>query len=302
MWRGAPVERSRGEAKTIEAERAIGLGCSRIVHKSWNGPIDVVGTANTHHLELSLLPSDGPARGCFPNDWGPHRFEPFGEVFLLPASHTVHARSDCRQQISVVCSFEPEAVGRWFDGDLEWTAERLKGSLDVASANVRALLFRIGEELRRPGFASDTMIELLAAQAVVELSRYLMGIEERSADGGLCPWRLRRIEERLMAAGPPPSLSELAVLCGLSVRHLTRAFRVSRGRSIGSYIADHRIKQAKRLLSEGLSVKAVAYSVGFSAPSNFAAAFLRATGETPRHYKERLARAASASVPPPRIH
>jgi AraC family transcriptional regulator len=276
------------KAREIEAEMPLGLGRVQLVRKSWNEPIDTFGIGSVHRLELALLSRPDSDRCCFPDDWGPHRFEPIGQMFLFPAQHLVHARSDCRQQNSIVCNFDPAAVAAWFDGDLKWTHGRLQGSLDIVSPNIRNLLFRIGEELRTPGFASETMIELMAGQVAIELSRHLSGIDPDRALGGLAAWRLRMIDERLSDSGAsPPSLTELASLCNLSVRHLTRAFRISRGRSIGSYVAERRIDHAKRLLASGMSVKSVAYTTGFADPSNFATAFHRATGETPRQYRLR---------------
>jgi len=276
----------------IVAEVPLEIGRVEIVRKFFNGPIDVFGSSHMHHLELTLLPSSSSARFCFPDRWGPDRFEPIGELFLLPAQHMVHAKSesDCRQQNSIVCWFDPGAVAAWLGSDLEWTDSRLQGGLDIVNSSIRGLLFRIGEEIRNPGFASETMVELMAAQATIELSRHLSRIDERKRRTGLSACCLKRIEERLAEAGTPPTLSELAGLCNLSVRHLTRAFRASRGRSIGSYIAERRINHAKQLLELGLRVKSVAHSTGFTAASNFAAAFLRATGETPRQYRLRTSR------------
>jgi AraC family transcriptional regulator len=103
---------------------------------------------------------------------------------------------------------------------------------------------------------------------------------------------LRRIEERLKEVREPPTLSELATLCNLSVRQLTRAFRASRGRSIGDYVEQSRLDQAKCLLATEASVKSIAYSLGFASPSSFSFAFRRATGETPREFRDRMLRAA----------
>ncbi|MFP5307894.1 MAG: helix-turn-helix domain-containing protein [Gammaproteobacteria bacterium] len=292
---------TQGERMRIEAEMPLPIGYAHLVTKSWDQPIDRRGAATDHHVELALLPRSERARACFPERWGPHRFEPVGEVFFFPAQQLVHARSDCRHQQSVVCRFSPAAVCEWLDGELKWTDQRLCGSLDIVNGNVRNLLFRIGEELRAPGFAGKTLVELMAAQLVVELFRHFMGIGERRAVGGLSGWRLRRIDERLRADGAPPTLTELAGLCHLSVRHLTRAFRASRGRSIGSCIAEARIERAKHLLASGMPVKAVAYSAGFTAASNFAAAFARATGETPRQYGQRAA-AGIAGRQPRKMH
>jgi AraC family transcriptional regulator len=150
------------------------------------------------------------------------------------------------------------------------------------------VLFRLGEELRNPGFAGATMIEMLAGQLSIELGRYLMGIQDPPRTGGLSPKHLRLIDERLAQSGASPTLTELAGLCGLSVRHLTRAFRTSRRQSIGDHIAECRIEQAKLLLGSGVSVKSIAYTMGFSSPAALSTAFRRATGERPRDYLQRV--------------
>jgi AraC family transcriptional regulator len=276
--------------KNVEAEMPLGIGHVQIVRRRWSEPIEVVATAPTHYLELSLLPRSGHSSCCFPNDWGPNRFEPIGEMFLLPARHAVHTRSDCRQQNSIVCKFDPARIATWFDDELQWTDRRLRGSLNVVNEKIRRLLFQIGDELRNPGFASETMLELMARQVVLELCRHLLGIGERTVSGGLARWRLALIDERLGEGQAPPTLAELAALCNLSVRQLTRAFHASRGRSIGSYVAQHRIDHAKTLLASSMPIKAVAYTMGFKAPSNFTAAFQRVTGETPRQYRQRVQR------------
>jgi AraC family transcriptional regulator len=89
----------------------------------------------------------------------------------------------------------------------------------------------------------------------------------------------------------PPTLAELAGLCKLSVRQLTRGFRTSRGCSIGDHVAHSRLDNAKQLLSTEQSVKAIAYSLGFSSPSSFSYAFRRSVGETPRQFRQRMLRA-----------
>jgi AraC family transcriptional regulator len=287
---GGKVEIVTGTDVNIDAELPISVGCIEIKRQAWREPIDNMAVTPAHHLELSLLPRSDHARACFPDHWGPHRYEPIGEMFLLPAGQLVHAKSDCRHQNSICFTFDHAAIANWVDCEPEWTDRRLQGCLDIVSHDLRHLMFRIGEEMRTPGLASKTMIELMAVQAAIELTRYLVNIDEEKAIGGLSPWRLRLIEDRLVGDITPPSVTELAVLCNISVRHLTRAFRISRGRSIGNYVLEHRINHAKKLIESGLNIKSVASAMDFTAPSNFTAAFRRATGETPREYKQRVSR------------
>lgn len=273
-------------------------GTVQLCRRSWAASIDISGVSENHWLELSLLPRSRAARGCYPDLWGPHRFERIGELFFLPAQYRMHARSECRDQASIICTFRPEALQRWFGGAMEWTDARLQGCLDIYNKTIRSLMFRIGEEIRQPYFASEMLIELMSAQLAIEIGRHCLGIEETRSTGGLAPWRLRLIDDRLTEISAPPSLSELAAHCGLSVRQLSRAFRVSRGCSLGDYIAGCQIDHAKQLLMAGQPIHAIASLTGFQSPTNFSTAFRKATGETPRQYRERIEPSGIAMIAP----
>src|SRR5689334_11385901 len=159
--------------KHVEAEASFAFGHAEVIRRVWAEPIDVVGVPDEHRLEFAMLPRSGAARGCFPDRHGMHQFERFGEIFFFPAGHLVHAKSQCRHQYSVVCSFRPEAVEFWFHAGLQWTDARLQASLNISCPSIRSLLSRLGEELRNPGFAGTALIELMASQLGIELARYL---------------------------------------------------------------------------------------------------------------------------------
>lgn len=274
---------------TVDAEIRVPVATTRLVRFHVSGPADnLLREEDAYWIDMCLTPRPQNARGRYLSRWAPHRFERIGSVFLLPPRETMHARSDGGPtQASVLCHLRPESLREWFDGDLEWTDRRLEAGLDVTDVNVRRLLLRLAEELRNPGFASAALVELIAAQLAIELGRYCVTIQEGGATGGLAPWRLRLIDERLREVREAPALSELAMLCSLSVRQLTRAFRASRGQSIGDYVAQCRIDNAKRLLTGDESVKAIAYSLGFASTSSFSFAFRCATGQTPREFRAR---------------
>lgn len=92
-----------------------------------------------------------------------------------------------------------------------------------------------------------------------------------------------------------PGVAELAALCGISTRHLHRQFLALTGKTISDYIETYRIEQSKLLLALGeVPMKQVAAQAGFSHGNSFARAFRRATGLSPREYRQRSA----ASITP----
>ncbi|TGD71134.1 AraC family transcriptional regulator [Mangrovimicrobium sediminis] len=274
----------------VDAELAVPLARAQLVRFDMHGPVDNVMQRNdAYWLDLCLTPRPDNARARYCDRWSPQRFERLGKVFLLPAGETVQARSDGGQrQTSILCHLNPDNVQQWFDGELSWTDQRLRASLDITETSIHGLMLRLAEELRHPGFASEALVELIAAQLAIELRRYCSSIDDREDSGGLAPWRLRLIDERLHEDGSMPSLAELAELCRISVRQLTRGFRASRGCSVGDYIAQNRLSRARQLLATDKSIKAIACELGFSSPSSFGYAFRRDTGETPGEYRERV--------------
>jgi AraC family transcriptional regulator len=275
---------------TLEAEIRVPVAVARLARFHVTEPADnILREEDAYWLDLCLTPRPRNARACYIDRWAPHRFERIGHVFILPPRETMRIKSDGGpSQTSVLCHLRPEPLRQWFAGDLEWTDRRREAGLDIADANIRRLLLRLAEEMRSPGFASEALVELIAAQIAIELGRYCTAVHEGPATGGLARWRLRLIDERLREMRAAPTLSELATLCNLSVRQLTRAFRASRGHSIGDHVARCRIDNAKRLLATEESVKAIAYSLGFASASSFSFAFRSATGQTPREFRDAL--------------
>jgi AraC family transcriptional regulator len=133
------------------------------------------------------------------------------------------------------------------------------------------------------------LCEALARELAIELARHCREVHAHKALGGLASWRLRTIDERINRSGPAPRLPELADLCGLSVRQLTRGFRISRRCSLGEYIACRQMDRAKALLNSSTHIKEVAYATGYASASNFSIAFQRLSGMSPKHYRESIA-------------
>ncbi|NOK62118.1 MAG: hypothetical protein GFH27_549321n105 [Chloroflexi bacterium AL-W] len=83
----------------------------------------------------------------------------------------------------------------------------------------------------------------------------------------------------------PPSLVELARQVGINDYKLKVGFREVFGTTVYKYLHTHRMEQARHLLLKRThSVLEVAYAVGYTNPSQFAAAFKKTYGTTPSSY------------------
>ena len=273
----------------VEAEMTIPGATVQIVRFHLDEPTNRIFRRDDHYwLDLCLSPRPEKARGCYTERWGPHRFERIGDILLLPPGETLHIRTDGGgDQLSIVCEVERGIIDKWLDGGIEWTDRRLAASLDIVHPHIRSCLFRLAAEARQPGAGSDILAEMIAGQLAIDVARYCRAIAEGPITGGLASWRLRVIDKRLAEPGPSPTLAELAERCAISVRQLTRGFQSSRGSTIGDHIAQTRIEMAKRLLGSDESIKGIAFALGFSSPSSFAYAFRRASGISPRQFRQR---------------
>ncbi len=251
-------------------------------------PADLAIEPDCFLVSLSLTPRRN-AKGCFPRCWGSHHHVPVGELIALPPGEQVKIVGDgALFSEALVCEIRPELVTRYIGASFEWSDRHLKAALDVSDKGIHAILRRLADELRSPGIASETLVDHLVGQLAIGLARYWKAIPDGPVAGGLAAWRLRLVDTRLQAVGAPPSLQELAELCRISVRQLTRGFRASRGVSLGDYIANLRIGRAQRLLIDGQPVKSTAYQLGFSSTSSFSYAFRREIGVSPREFVQTM--------------
>lgn len=86
------------------------------------------------------------------------------------------------------------------------------------------------------------------------------------------------------------TLGELAAEIGATAHELSQVLSTRIGRNFYTYVNDHRIERVKEALrspsSRDRSVLDLALEAGFASKSTFNAAFRRATGLTPREYRQ----------------
>ncbi|WP_048646705.1 helix-turn-helix transcriptional regulator [Nitratireductor soli] len=135
------------------------------------------------------------------------------------------------------------------------------------------------QRLYLEGRAVDLVAETIAAAAQAE---------RRRASGGILTGREMNLLDRAKALIDARLMSDLSVetiarATGLSTSGLQRLFRLAERCSVFDYVRQRRLRRAFEILqNEGASVQEAAATAGYAHPANFATAFKRQFGITPR--------------------
>lgn len=157
----------------------------------------------------------------------------------------------------------------------------LTGALRAAS---HALLRSSYEGQMRTIFRQSKVLELLSMQ-LESMSDGDGGAQGLGA-GELA--RVRKARDRLLSdLRDPPDLDALARDVGLSAKRLNRGFRELYGTTVFTYLRDARLDAARIALEGGseLSLKRLAWELGYNQTSNFITAFRRRFGVSPGVYR-----------------
>jgi AraC family transcriptional regulator len=267
----------------VESSLTFPGGLVEVRKYTWAVPVEDVWTlSDTYFLDISMSPRPGPARGRY------LEFDQssalLGQVFFVPPGHTLRSGCAVGKQRSMHCALAASMFEEIAGDKPRWNERALKEGLRLSCPEVEWLLLRIYREIRCGGFATETLVEGLMRAVCVELIRHFgfTPDHDRDRSGGLAPWRMRLIRERAQASEPPPTLGELAELCGLTVRHLSRTFRDETGQTVGKYVEAATVERAKALLTDTRRpVGEIAAQLGFASSTSFASALRRATGLRP---------------------
>ena len=91
---------------------------------------------------------------------------------------------------------------------------------------------------------------------------------------------------KLIESAPECSIHELAQHLKLSHSHLQHLFKQHTGIQLGHLLTEQRLLKAAQLLeNSSLSVKEIAYTVGYEHTSSFIRAFERRFRQAPRRYR-----------------
>lgn len=266
-------------------------GWVSVQHCSWSRPVECLWTTSERCFVFDLSLDSRKAAttaeylglGRAP---GPVSI---GTMYMVPPGQTMLLRAKRGQARSMRCLIHADLIEAHLPNRLVWDLRRAstEDMARLGGGQIEWLLRRIYRELHEPDFATADMVVSLTRQLAVEIvRRFKLRAEEPSyLMGGLAPWRMRLIRERVYSDLPVPNLGELAALCDMTIRHLSRGFRAETGQTVGKYVESAMAERAKAMLTAGASVREVAARLGYATSGSFSCAFRRATGLLPRELK-----------------
>lgn len=215
-------------------------------------------------------------------------------ISIAPPGKPMRLNASKGYMRGIVCRYEPdrfeELTGVTSD-DWKHHALALASAGRSRRATLETALRTIAREIMTRRRLSELLIECLCIQAAIELGRLLRDDEPTERlKGGLAPWQIARIRH-LLEEQPPGQVSveTIAEDCGLSPRHLSRAFKESMGMTLQKHIEEVRLERAQELLSRStLSITQIATELGFAHASGLSGAFRRATGQSPHAFRQRF--------------
>ena len=102
--------------------------------------------------------------------------------------------------------------------------------------------------------------------------------------------RLRKVLQKI-ASDSPQTIQDLALECNLSESHLQHLFKECTGLGLGRLLIEQRMQRAAAMLEQtNLSIKEIAWTVGYEHTSSFTRAFERHFREAPRSFRQRQER------------
>ncbi len=242
-----------------------------------------------------------------------------GDIFFIPANH-----SYCRRSINgTLCTMnyihfslskEFESIGlpelaktimeeknmldkKILDGGPRLSAQHtlylqnkntLKDYSKVFQSLQEIQLFSTGRHLMRGLQSSIALCSILSSLSQDTIKN--VSTENLLASADKVPNNLKKAILYIRSHYTEPiSLSDLAIHCNLSKQQLIRYFKSAFQITPTVYITEYKVNRAKELLFNHphLTIKEISDELGFDTQHYFTRVFLKTTGETPSHYRER---------------
>lgn len=278
---------------SYEVERQVRLGCGLIEvgRFRWPKPVEIELHSKKDRIACNLALSPRPSHGkLMPLGGKEPSKEGLERVMLLNPGHSYKLSLPAGKVRSLYCEIDQEAIENLVSGPVDLSGQNLQRQSRARMPVIELLLNRMYEELNEESLASELALDAYARALCVELARCLRSPsrDEVMRKGGLAPWRMRLLQERIHAEAPAPRLPELAQLCGMTVRQLSRAFKEETGKALGAFVVDATTERAVALLTQtDRPIAQIADELGFSSSTSFSYSFRHSTGILPRELRRR---------------
>jgi AraC family transcriptional regulator len=286
--------------RRIEAELTLPDAGVHILSSHWPTTLEYTFTS-PRHLFAMYLSTVSEVEGRYFEDDDQAGFSPVGPLFFRPAKLHLNIRgTGGREARAVHCTLEDRRLQALNAAGIDWSHGRLQAALNIRAAPLRSHFLRLIHEVRRPSFASPAVADAVLVLMVSDLFAYLSpALAAREAPSSGPDGMVGKVRERVYdLQAVTPTVGELAMLCGVSERHLLRLFRQRRGVSLIEFIRQARLEKAVELLSTSdLPLKEIAFRLGFGGHASFSTAFGRETGVSPAAFRRDRRRAYPAAAP-----
>ena len=258
---------------------------------SWPTPNELIRREDRPTLSLDMNSTPQAKYGCY-RDVARSDFLPMGALIFQPGGTQLHSRGSGGTQMFLRIGFQADAFGTDSFAPDHRDPDMQRRLMHVEPPSMLAFARRVVAELQMPHTGSAFLLDSLTMMLAAELGHYLGAVrgEDGPRTGGLAPWQLRRLAERIGDERmTPPSIAELAGLLRISPRHLARAYRASTGGTLSDAVGLVRQQRAERMVQAGnRSMAEIATTLGFSCASSFSTAFRRRAGCSPQRFARRL--------------
>ncbi len=293
----AAIERALApRARDYEVEAMLSLPGINLQLRTYNHEAPTHGgkTRADHVLSVSLSGRAHGATGRYIRERQKTSAFRFGNITFVPGGVPIIGWGPGGVQQTLSCRLDYGAFPDLALFEQGLSENQLLACGDIRAPQLKEMMHRLALELRAPGFARETMSDLLVRAAIVDVVRHVRQDSEkrRSHSGGLSPAQLTRLTDYIAnALDRSPTIAELARICDVSPGHLMRSFRQARGETIHAHVQRVRIERAQTLLAaRDRSIKDIAYQLGFASPTGFAVAFRRLCGQSPSAFRKTIHR------------
>lgn len=243
---------------------------------------------NKRHAVARLLPPDAETWLSDPEG----RPFAFGDLVFLPANTPIPVQGSAGQLRVARFEFDVDRFPAVSAVVAELRDRDVGAIVNLSDKAIARSLQALAIEAETPTFASDLYFDGLASVIAASLARRLHGITLDTADKAVAILGLSSglvdeyIEEHLSKR---IQVSDIAAVCGVSERQISRIFAAETGATVQEYVERARIEHAKRFLTvRELPIKVIAHRTGYSAQASFTTAFRRVTGHTPFAFRRAL--------------